>query len=137
MSWKAARSASPSMAWTSRAFAARAARATWCCQETRSSSRAINFRGRTRAVARGGARAEVLAALEAELLDCSSEARRAELIAEIEALKTKMRRIPFIDPIDIRYRRFETVPKPVAQAVMFCLMDVSGSMTEHMKDLAK
>jgi hypothetical protein len=29
------------------------------------------------------------------------------------------------------------VPKPVAQAVMFCLMDVSGSMSEHMKDLAK
>jgi hypothetical protein len=25
----------------------------------------------------------------------------------------------------------------VAQAVMFCLMDVSGSMNEHMKDLAK
>jgi uncharacterized protein len=25
----------------------------------------------------------------------------------------------------------------VAQAVMFCLMDVSGSMSEHMKDLAK
>ena len=48
-----------------------------------------------------------------------------------------MRRIPFIDPIDIRYRRFENVPKPVAQAVMFCLMDVSGSMSEHMKDLAK
>ena len=30
-----------------------------------------------------------------------------------------------------------SMPKPVAQAVMFCLMDVSGSMTEHMKDLAK
>ncbi len=58
-------------------------------------------------------------------------------MAEIEAIKAKIRRIPFIDPIDIRYRRFETVPKPVAQAVMFCLMDVSGSMTEHMKDLAK
>ena len=58
-------------------------------------------------------------------------------MAEIEALKAKIKRIPFIDPIDIRYRRFETVPKPVAQAVMFCLMDVSGSMTEHMKDLAK
>jgi hypothetical protein len=28
-------------------------------------------------------------------------------------------------------------PKPNTQAVMFCLMDVSGSMTEHMKDLAK
>ena len=59
------------------------------------------------------------------------------MLAEIEALKAKVRRIPFIDPIDIRYRRFETMPKPVAQAVMFCLMDVSGSMSEHMKDLAK
>ena len=37
----------------------------------------------------------------------------------------------------MRYRRFEPQPQPVAQAVMFCLMDVSGSMTEHMKDLAK
>ena len=54
-----------------------------------------------------------------------------------KALKAKTKRIPFIDPIDIRYRRFENVPKPVAQAVMFCLMDVSGSMSEHMKDLAK
>jgi uncharacterized sporulation protein YeaH/YhbH (DUF444 family) len=81
-------------------------------------------------------RPETIAELEAELEGCD-EARRAELIAEIEALKAKARRIPFIDPIDIRYRRFENVPKPVAQAVMFCLMDVSGSMTEHMKDLAK
>lgn len=79
---------------------------------------------------------EALAALEAELETCD-EARRVEVLAEIEALKAKIKRIPFIDPIDIRYRRFETVPKPVAQAVMFCLMDVSGSMTEHMKDLAK
>src|SRR5260370_27700585 len=58
-------------------------------------------------------------------------------MAELDALKAKFRRIPYIDPIDIRYRRFETMPKPVAQAVMFCLMDVSGSMSEHMKDLAK
>jgi uncharacterized sporulation protein YeaH/YhbH (DUF444 family) len=81
-------------------------------------------------------RAETIAELEAELADCD-EARRIELTAELEALKAKFRRIPFIDPIDIRYRRFETTPKPVAQAVMFCLMDVSGSMSEHMKDLAK
>jgi uncharacterized sporulation protein YeaH/YhbH (DUF444 family) len=82
-------------------------------------------------------RPETIARLEAELEDCVEEDRRAELTAEIEALKAKARRIPFIDPIDIRFRRFETVPKPVAQAVMFCLMDVSGSMSEHMKDLAK
>lgn len=75
--------------------------------------------------------------LEAELADCSDDTRRAALLAEIETLKSKARRIPFIDPIDIRYRRFEPVRKPAAQAVMFCLMDVSGSMTEHMKDLAK
>ena len=99
---------------------------------TRTVSRAL-----ARRVALRRPRPEVLAALEAELADCSNEARRAELMAEIEAVKTKIKRIPFIDPIDIRYRRFETVPKPVAQAVMFCLMDVSGSMTEHMKDLAK
>ncbi len=64
-------------------------------------------------------------------------ARRLELEEE---LARKMRRtglIPYIDPLDVRYRRFEPQPKPVAQAVMFCLMDVSGSMTEHMKDLAK
>jgi len=81
-------------------------------------------------------RPETIAQLEAEIADCD-EARRVELMAELDALKAKFRRIPYIDPIDIRYRRFETMPKPVAQAVMFCLMDVSGSMTEHMKDLAK
>jgi hypothetical protein len=75
--------------------------------------------------------------LEAEIAECDEETRRGELMIELEALKAKARRIPFIDPIDIRYRRFETAPKPVAQAVMFCLMDVSGSMSEHMKDLAK
>ena len=79
---------------------------------------------------------EEIEQLEAEMESCD-ETRRAELQAEIDRLKAKLRRIPFIDPIDIRYRRFETVPKPVAQAVMFCLLDVSGSMSEHMKDLAK
>lgn len=81
-------------------------------------------------------RPEAIALLEAELEHCDDE-RRQQLEAEIELLKAKTRRIPFIDPIDIRYRRFEVTPKPVAQAVMFCLMDVSGSMSEHMKDLAK
>jgi hypothetical protein len=93
-------------------------------------------RALARRVALRRPRPETIAQLEAELADCDEE-RRAELQAQIEALKAKAKRIPFIDPIDIRYRRFETIPKPVAQAVMFCLMDVSGSMSEHMKDLAK
>jgi len=93
-------------------------------------------RALARRVALRRPRPEAIEKLEAELEEACEE-RRAELLAQIEAMKAKARRIPFIDPIDIRYRRFETVPKPVAQAVMFCLMDVSGSMSEHMKDLAK
>jgi uncharacterized sporulation protein YeaH/YhbH (DUF444 family) len=61
----------------------------------------------------------------------------AGLRAELEALERRRKLISYIDPIDLRYRRFEPTPKPISQAVMFCLMDVSGSMTEHMKDLAK
>ncbi|WP_398475152.1 YeaH/YhbH family protein [Tardiphaga sp.] len=93
-------------------------------------------RAMARRVALQRPRPEAIAELEAELEHCNDE-RRSVLLAEIERLQSKIKRIPFIDPIDIRYRRFETVPKPVAQAVMFCLMDVSGSMSEHMKDLAK
>jgi uncharacterized protein len=75
--------------------------------------------------------------LEADIAASTDEEERAVLRAQIEALGTKVRRIPYIDPVDLRYRRFESHPKPVAQAVMFCLMDVSASMSEHMKDLAK
>lgn len=82
-------------------------------------------------------RPEAIEELESELRGCSDEVRRQELMAEIAALQAKQRRIPFIDPMDIRYRRFEPMPKPITQAVIFCLMDVSGSMSEHMKDLAK
>lgn len=64
-------------------------------------------------------------------------ARLEALRGELERLERRQRLVPWIDPLDLRYRRFEPVPRPVSQAVMFCLMDVSGSMTEHMKDLAK
>lgn len=64
-------------------------------------------------------------------------ARRDQLLAEVEIHVRRSRRIPFIDPVDVRYNRYELVPQPMTSAVMFCLMDVSGSMTEHMKDLAK
>ncbi|MFX8988338.1 DUF444 family protein, partial [Acinetobacter baumannii] len=72
-------------------------------------------------------RKEEIEELEAAIAACEDEEERAVLVAQLDKLKAKSRRIPFIDPLDIRYRRFETVPKPVAQAVMFCLMDVSGS----------
>jgi uncharacterized protein len=91
----------------------------------------------TRRVALRRPRPAEIEQLEAELAKCEDAERREEIAAEIAALGAKLRRIPYIDPIDIRYRRFENEPKPVAQAVMFCLMDVSSSMSEHMKDLAK
>src|SRR5258708_567949 len=59
------------------------------------------------------------------------------LTLELERNERRSKIIPYIDPIDVRYRRFDRVPKPNTEAVMFCLMDVSGSMTEAMKDLAK
>jgi hypothetical protein len=46
-------------------------------------------------------------------------------------------KIPFLDDIDMRYRHRVAVPSPAARAVMFCLMDVSASMDETKKDLAK
>ncbi len=56
---------------------------------------------------------------------------------KIEATKRKMHAIPFVDTIDLRYRNTIKVPLPSTQAVMFCLMDVSGSMDEAKKNIAK
>lgn len=56
---------------------------------------------------------------------------------KISALKARLDRIPYLDPIDLRFRSRVRVPVPTAKAVMFCLMDVSGSMDESRKDLAK
>jgi len=60
-----------------------------------------------------------------------------KLAKELERIERRSKIIPYIDPVDVRYRRFDRVPKPNTEAVMFCLMDVSGSMTEAMKDPAK
>ena len=71
----------------------------------------------------------------AEEADDAEGAAQARL--DLEAARQRARRFAYIDPVDVRYNRFDRVPKPNTQAVMFCLMDVSGSMTEAMKDLAK
>ena len=56
---------------------------------------------------------------------------------EIERLKKKINAVPFIDTIDLRYNNRIRLPAPSTQAVMFCVMDVSGSMDEPKKDIAK
>ena len=79
-------------------------------------------------------------ALERELAECEAtgdELGVARARNALEPLQRRVKLIPYVDPVDVRYNRFEKVPKPNTQAVMFCLMDVSGSMSERMKDLAK
>jgi uncharacterized sporulation protein YeaH/YhbH (DUF444 family) len=60
-----------------------------------------------------------------------------ELAEQIASLEAHIRSIPFIDTVDLRYNHRVRRPQPSTQAVMFCIMDVSGSMTQERKDLAK
>lgn len=60
-----------------------------------------------------------------------------DLKEKILLIKNKIKRIPFIDKVDLRYKLHVQEKKPNTQAVMFCLMDVSGSMDEMKKDMAK
>jgi uncharacterized protein len=95
-----------------------------------------------RRVAVGGPYATRLRALQSELEaaldDMPVDAAEVErLQREIAALKARHEAIPFIDPFDLRYSNRIRIPEPSTQAVMFCLMDVSGSMDENRKQMAK
>ncbi len=76
---------------------------------------------------------------KAELASLSLEPDRSDRLLDLEITdyKRRLARVPFLDEIDLRYRHRITVPQPITQAVMFCLMDVSASMDEQKKDLAK
>ncbi len=69
--------------------------------------------------------------------DEAAEREIAELEAQIAMLRARLERIPYLDPIDLRFRNRVRVPVPTSKAVMFCLMDVSGSMDEGRKELSK
>lgn len=80
------------------------------------------------------ARLEMLTALPA---DAARHAEIQALEAQIEVLRARLARIPYLDPIDLRFRNRVRIAVPSTKAVMFCLMDVSGSMDEARKDLSK
>ncbi len=63
--------------------------------------------------------------------------RLSEIQDEIKGLERKIKAIPFIDESDLRFAHIEQQPRPVTSAVIFCVMDVSGSMGDIEKDLAK
>ena len=98
----------------------------------------------SRRIALGMGKRRALREKEAELallltqeINPANVARIAELRDDISKLKIRLEKIPFIDTFDLRYNHHIKVAKPSAQAVMFCIMDVSGSMSQATKDMAK
>jgi hypothetical protein len=95
-----------------------------------------------RRIALGGPHSAQLRELEAELdalrLRLSDDdPEMLRLRREIAKLRARIEAVPFIDPFDMRYNNRVRVPQPTTQAVMFCLLDVSGSMDEGRKNVAK
>jgi uncharacterized protein len=99
----------------------------------------------SRRIAIGGESRRELHALEARVAEIKrhhaddpvAQKELVEAEKRILELRAKLAGIPFLDPIDLRFRNRVRVPVPSSKAVMFCLMDVSGSMDEARKDLAK
>ena len=81
--------------------------------------------------------AELQAQPQPRPTDLLAEQELLDLQTRIAELRARIGHIPFLDPIDLRFRSRVKVPVPTSKAVMFCLMDVSGSMDESRKELSK
>ncbi|AMO58701.1 hypothetical protein GZ77_17595 [Endozoicomonas montiporae] len=96
-----------------------------------------------RRIALGGSSRKEIRALKKELREMEvgpdeiDQKRANELREEIKRLNGKLKKLPFIDDFDLKYNNRIRVPRPSNKAVMFCVMDVSGSMTQEIKDMAK
>lgn len=95
-----------------------------------------------RRIAMTASKRKALKAYETELATLEEAAfddikRKTKVKTEIESLKKKIAKVPFIDSFDLRYRNYAKKAIPTSKAVMFCLMDVSGSMDQATKDIAK
>ena len=69
--------------------------------------------------------------------DTPDQDRITVLQEQVRHFKARLKAIPYVDEFDLRFHNRVLRPKPKTQAVMFCLMDVSGSMDEQRKDIAK
>lgn len=90
-----------------------------------------------RRIALGSRTKKEIEALEEQLASGIPDAEAIKIEAELAVLKARLSKIPFIDTFDLRYRNSVTIPAPDSRAVMFCLMDVSASMGEGEKEIAK
>jgi hypothetical protein len=95
-----------------------------------------------RRIAMSATKRKDLKTLESELITLNNDKQdhiqqKRILIAEIDTLKSKIAKVPFIDTFDLRFRNYAKQAVPTSKAVMFCLMDVSGSMDQATKEMAK
>lgn len=90
-----------------------------------------------RRIGLGRPKEEEIEELERQLALETDETERLRIVQQIEELQRRQIAIPWLDPFDVRYRNFVPQPQPMTQAVMVCIMDVSGSMGQNEKDLAK
>jgi uncharacterized sporulation protein YeaH/YhbH (DUF444 family) len=95
-----------------------------------------------RRIAMSATKRKDLKKLESELISLNNDKQdhiqqKRLLIAEIDTLKSKIAKVPFIDTFDLRFRNYAKQAVPTSKAVMFCLMDVSGSMDQATKEMAK
>lgn len=97
-----------------------------------------------RKFALSGAIHEQIRELEAQIMWLESFERNEDeqvtyddLVQQLDRLRGRLAAIPFIDKVDLRYNHKQKVSRPSTSAVMFCIMDVSASMDEDKKELAK
>lgn len=76
--------------------------------------------------------------IEDKLLNINiSNDEKLILEKELDRLKKMKLTVSFMEEVDLRYNNFESYPVPTTCAVMFCIMDISGSMGEKEKDISK
>jgi len=80
---------------------------------------------------------EELSRLQVEPIEDCHRHRISELQQQINDIKLKIKRVPWLDDFDLKYNLQVREPVPRTKAVMFCIMDVSGSMSQATKDIAK
>ncbi len=95
----------------------------------------------SRRIALTGKKKRKLRELKADLLkleeENGDESEIQALKTEILTLEGKIKRVPWLDDFDLKYNLHVKHPIPHSRAVMFCIMDVSGSMDQNTKDIAK
>ena len=69
--------------------------------------------------------------------DKLSDVDRAILEKELDKFKKMKLSVSFMEEVDLQYNNFDKVAIPTTSAVMFCIMDISGSMGEKEKDISK